>query len=197
MTNLQPILYKWIVIALVAMGLHVVQPCLAAPLQPGQQAPSFSANSSQAGTVTLDALKGKPVILVFYPADYTPGCTVQLCSLRDHYAEVKTAGATVLGINPASVDSHKSFAQKHQLPFPLLEDKQNRIAKAYGVGNSWGFNTRTVFVVGPDGRILFVDEGMPSIEKLLNVITAQKTLPGRVQPKPAAKTSNQPFNNRP
>jgi thioredoxin-dependent peroxiredoxin len=142
----------------------------AKPLKVGSPAPVFSAPSHKAPLLGLEDFKGKPLIVVFYPADFTPGCTVQLCSLRDHYDRVKAAGAEVLAINSADVASHKSFAQKHHLPFHVLADQNNRIAKAFGVGNMWGFNTRTVFVLDETGHVIFRDEGMPSVDTLLNVI---------------------------
>jgi thioredoxin-dependent peroxiredoxin len=117
---------------------------------------------------------GKPMVVVFYPGDNTPGCTVQLCALRDNYKAFKAAGAEVLGVNPASVKSHEEFAAKQKFPFPLLSDKDNKLATSLGVGNMLGFVNRTVFVLDKTGTVVFTEAGMPSPEKLLGVVKGLK-----------------------
>ena len=126
----------------------------------GAPAPQFELPSDEGGTVSLAGLRGKPVVLYFYPKDDTPGCTVQACEFRDHWRDVKERGAVVLGVSPDSVRSHGKFRKKFELPFALLADEDHAVAVAYGV---WGQKTffgrkydgvhRTTFLIGPDGRI--------------------------------------------
>lgn len=118
---------------------------------------------------------GTPVVLVFYPGDMTPGCTLQLTGLRDHKAALAQAGATVYGINPASAESHAAFRSRHDLPFPLLVDKGAKVAKAYGaVRRVFGLTLirRTVIVVGADGRIAFSRHGLPKESDILKAVQA-------------------------
>jgi peroxiredoxin Q/BCP len=110
--------------------------------------------------VALSDLKGKNVILYFYPRDNTPGCTREACAFRDGFAEFKKKGAVVLGVSTDSAQSHDRFVEKFHLPFPLLADEDKKIVQAYGV---WGGKTflgrkfmgthRVTFLIGPDGRI--------------------------------------------
>jgi peroxiredoxin Q/BCP len=126
----------------------------------GDPAPEFSAATNGSGTVSLAGLRGKNVILYFYPRDDTPGCTKEACAFRDHFAEFKKAGAVVLGVSTDPVKSHDKFAAKFKLPFTLLADEDKKIVTAYGV---WGEKTfmgrkyqgthRVTFLIGPDGRI--------------------------------------------
>ncbi len=129
-------------------------------LKEGDKAPEFKAVTDKGESLTLKGLKGKHVVLYFYPKDDTPGCTVQACGLRDAYREFEKAGAVVLGVSPDSVKSHVKFIQKHQLPFTLLADEDKAIAQAYGVwgeksfmGRKYMGNHRVTFLIGPDGRI--------------------------------------------
>lgn len=101
----------------------------------GEQAPDFTLHSDGDEQVTLSALRGKPVILYWYPRDDTPGCTVEACSFRDAYGEFQRAGAVVLGVSTDSVKSHEKFKTKFNLPFPLLSDPEHQVAEQYGV---WG-----------------------------------------------------------
>jgi peroxiredoxin Q/BCP len=127
-------------------------------LQAGDEAPDFSLASDEGETVTLSALRGRPVVFYFYPKDDTPGCTAQACSLRDSYGDILASGAALYGISPDDADSHRSFRAKFALPFPLLVDTDHRVAEAYG---AWGERpsgamgiVRSSFVVDADGRIL-------------------------------------------
>jgi thioredoxin-dependent peroxiredoxin len=129
----------------------------------GDPAPTFTLPSSEGGTVDLESLRGRPVVLYFYPKDDTPGCTRQACAIRDAWDEFARAGAVVLGVSPDSVDSHARFRDKHRLPFPLLADDDHRVAEAYG---AWGEKTRygktsvglirSSFVIDADGRLAAV-----------------------------------------
>lgn len=129
-------------------------------LKEGDDAPSFSAETSGGGKISLADFKGRNVILYFYPKDDTPGCTKEACAFRDHYEEFKKRGAVVLGVSTDPVKSHDKFVEKYKLPFTLLADEDQKIVQTYGV---WGEKTfmgrnyfgthRVTFLIGPDGRI--------------------------------------------
>ncbi|MEP7352352.1 MAG: peroxiredoxin [Acidobacteriota bacterium] len=138
----------------------------AQPLEVGTPAPDFTATSAEGQRVSLSSLRGKNVVLVFYPADDTMVCTQQLCEFRDSWAAVKSANAVVFGVNPAKAARHGAFQKKHKLPFPLLVDAGEKIARAY---NSWGgfAARRTVYLVGPDGVIRYAKRGKPSPAEVL------------------------------
>lgn len=104
-------------------------------LNVGDQAPDFTLKNDAGEDVTLSSLRGKPVILYWYPRDDTPGCTVEACSFRDAYAEFQQAGAVVLGVSTDNTRSHQKFKAKFSLPFPLLSDPDHQVAEQYGV---WG-----------------------------------------------------------
>ena len=130
------------------------------PLQPGDPAPDISAPTQNGQVVSLKQFRGQPVVLYFYPKDNTPGCTTESCGFRDHYAELQSRGAVLLGVSGDFVKSHAKFATKYSLPFPLLADTDLTIAKAFGV---WGEKKfigltfdgihRMTFLIGPDGLI--------------------------------------------
>ena len=129
-------------------------------LKEGDKAPEFAGTTNTGEKLALNDLKGKPIVLYFYPKDDTPGCTVQACGLRDAYDDFERAGAVVLGVSPDPVKSHVKFITKHQLPFTLLADEDKAIAQAYGVwgeksfmGRKYMGNHRVTFLIGPDGRI--------------------------------------------
>jgi peroxiredoxin Q/BCP len=129
-------------------------------LKPGSKAPAFTLPSDAGTTVKLADLSGQKVVLYFYPKDDTTGCTVEACEFRDHWAEVKRAGAVVLGVSPDGVASHAKFKTKFKLPFPLLADEDHKVAEKYGV---WGEKSmygrkyfgirRTTFLIDETGRI--------------------------------------------
>jgi len=129
-------------------------------LKEGDAAPEFTAATNGGGTISLAGLKGKNVILYFYPKDDTSGCTKEACAFRDDFAGFKKRGAVVLGVSTDSVKSHDKFVKKYKLPFTLLADEDKKIVKAYGV---WGPKMlfgyrymgihRVTFLIGPDGRI--------------------------------------------
>src|SRR6187399_2495056 len=106
------------------------------PLQVGSQAPPFALTDENERTVTLKSLKGKPVVLVFYPGDDTTICTKQLCEIRDDWAAFKRLGAAVYGVNGQGAEAHGKFAAKYRFPFPLLVDQGWEMSKAYHAG--WG-----------------------------------------------------------
>lgn len=123
-------------------------------------APDFDLAADDGTRVRLSELRGKKVILYFYPKDDTPGCTTQACGIRDQWREFQERGALVYGISPDSVASHQKFREKYQLPFPLLADEGHEVAEAYGVwkeksmfGRKYWGNERTTFVIDEEGRI--------------------------------------------
>lgn len=129
-------------------------------LKEGDKAPDFTAASSDGKQVSLKDLKGKKVILYFYPKDDTPGCTVEACGFRDGIKKIEKQDAVVLGVSPDSVASHNKFIEKFNLPFILLADEDKTISKAYGVwveksmyGKKYMGVARTTFLIGKDGRI--------------------------------------------
>lgn len=130
-------------------------------LQVGDPAPDFAAPAHTGETVSLAQFRNKQaVVLYFYPKDDTPGCTREACAFRDEWAALQKVGVAVLGVSTDPVKSHAKFAEKYQLPFPLLADEDRKIVTAYGV---WGEKTfmgrkyqgthRVTFLIGKEGRI--------------------------------------------
>jgi peroxiredoxin Q/BCP len=129
-------------------------------LNPGDTAPDFTLSDQEGNEVSLSGLRGKTVVLYFYPKADTPGCTTQACGVRDHRADYETAGAVVLGVSPDPVENVAKFDAKYSLGFPLLADEDHAVAEAYGVwveksnyGRTYMGNERTTFVIAPDGTI--------------------------------------------
>ena len=128
--------------------------------QAGDQAPDFILPVDTGEEVTLSGLRGRSLVLYFYPKDDTPGCTKEACAFRDSYAAFKKKGAVILGVSADSVKSHGKFTEKFNLPFLLLADEDKSIVKAYG---AWGEKSfmgrkyegihRVTFLIGADGRI--------------------------------------------
>ncbi len=132
-------------------------------LKVGDPAPAFSAVATDGSTISLAGLKGRHVILYFYPRDDTPGCTKEACAFRDAYADFQSRGAVVLGVSTDPVKAHVKFTEKFSLPFPLLADESKAIVQAYGVwgeksflGKTYLGTNRVTFHIGPDGRIAHV-----------------------------------------
>jgi thioredoxin-dependent peroxiredoxin len=139
-------------------------------LKKGQMAPEFSLVSSSGDTVRLSDFKGKNnVVLIFYPGDNTPGCTKQLCAVRDDYAGFQAKNAKVFGINPGNGASHKKFIANHSFQFPLLIDEGRKTAREYGC-DGLIFVKRTVFVINREGTIVYTKRGMPSDKEILDTI---------------------------
>jgi thioredoxin-dependent peroxiredoxin len=129
-------------------------------IEEGSVAPDFELPSDDGGRIRLSDLRGRPVVLYFYPRDDTPGCTTQACELRDAYAHFENRGAVVLGVSPDDEASHARFKSKHSLPFTLLADEDHHVSEAYGVwgereyaGKKYMGITRSTFVIDPDGRV--------------------------------------------
>ncbi|MBO3270414.1 thioredoxin-dependent thiol peroxidase [Hymenobacter defluvii] len=129
-------------------------------LQAGDTAPAFTATDQDGNTVSLSDFRGKKVALYFYPKDDTPGCTAQACNLRDHQEELTAKNVQVLGVSTDSEASHKKFALKYDLPFPLLADTDKQLVEAYGVwqekrnyGRAYMGIVRTTFLIDEEGVI--------------------------------------------
>ena len=101
-------------------------------IEPPANAPAFALKATNGATLKLSELKGKPVVIFFYPKDDTPGCTKEACAFRDRLAEIQKLGAVVLGVSADDVASHKKFSEKFSLNFPLLADTDHRMAEQYG-----------------------------------------------------------------
>jgi peroxiredoxin Q/BCP len=126
-------------------------------LAEGMAAPDFTAPSSEGGTLSLHDLKGKIVVLYFYPKDNTPHCTKEACSFRDAKAELQAAGAVVLGVSKDSSESHQKFKEKHGLNYPLLSDPEGAIITAYGAWKKGSIFGRTA--LGMDRCTFVIDRG--------------------------------------
>jgi peroxiredoxin Q/BCP len=129
-------------------------------VEEGQEAPDFVLPSDSGERVRLSELRGRPVVLYFYPRDDTPGCTKQACAIRDSYDEFEERGAVVLGVSTDDETSHVKFKEKYGLPFTLLADTDHEVAGAYGVWKEknfggkkyWGVE-RSTFLIDEQGRI--------------------------------------------
>lgn len=133
---------------------------MAATARVGNKAPDFILPADGGGTAKLSDLRGRKVVLYFYPKDDTPGCTAQACSLRDNLDRLTARGVEVFGVSPDSVASHVKFRAKYDLPYRLLADEGHRVAEAFGVwvektymGRTYHGNERTTFVIGPDATV--------------------------------------------
>lgn len=124
-----------------------------APLTAGAPAPDVTLALHTGEQLRLSALRGKPVVVYFYPKDDTPGCTIEAQEIRDLYQELRRTSAVVIGVSTDAPDSHRAFAEKHALPFLLASDPNGEVARAFGVPLKNGRATRVSFVIGPDGAI--------------------------------------------
>ncbi len=129
-------------------------------VEEGKEAPDFELADDTGEPVRMSGLRGRPVVLYFYPRDDTPGCTTQACSFRDAYGEFEERGAVVLGVSPDTEASHASFKAKHGLPFTLLADPDHEVAERYGVWvekNMYGKKSmgikRSTFVIDEEGKV--------------------------------------------
>jgi len=128
-------------------------------LEEGSKAPAFTLAADDGSKVKLADLKGSPVVLYFYPKDDTPGCTKEACGFRDSYADLQALGAEVWGVSGDDAASHQRYAQRHQLPFPLLVDQGNQLRKAFGVPSVLGLLP---------GRVTYVIDGQGVIRHVFN-----------------------------
>jgi peroxiredoxin Q/BCP len=136
-------------------------------IEEGKPAPDFELQSDSGETVRLSDLRGKPVVLYFYPKDDTPGCTAEACEFRDAYDAYRERGIEILGVSPDDVASHEKFKSKYELPFTLLADPEHATAEAYGV---WGERTfagktymginRSTFLIDEEGNLVRAMRGI-------------------------------------
>jgi peroxiredoxin Q/BCP len=155
---------------------------MAKPLGVGDQAPDLSLPDQHGKPVTLKALRGKQVVLYFYPKDDTPGCTKESCDFRDVESQIMRAGGLILGVSLDGKESHQKFIKKYGLPFPLLSDEDAAVSKAYGVYKEknmygkkhWGIE-RSTFVIDPAGIIKAVFRKVKVDGHADEVLTALKS----------------------
>ena len=129
-------------------------------VEEGKPAPDFELTSDSGETVKLSDLRGKPVVLYFYPKDDTPGCTAQACGIRDDYGQFQDRGAVVLGVSPDDESSHVKFKEKYELPFTLLADPTHEVSEEYGVwteknyaGRKYMGVERSTFLIDSQGTV--------------------------------------------
>jgi peroxiredoxin Q/BCP len=136
------------------------------PLPAGSPAPDFTLRDQDGNAVSLSSLRGKNVVLVFYPRDETPVCRQQLCEFRDAQPLTASKDTVVLGVNPGNQKSHAAFRNRYHLPFRLLVDKGGGVSEKYKAkGFLW--TTRTVYLIGRDGRIRYAQRGKPAPSEVL------------------------------
>jgi len=148
-------------------------------IQVGDKVPVFKAKKQDGGTFEMKDYLGKPLVIYFYPKDFTPGCTTQACSFRDFYQDFQDLGAEVIGISGDTAASHEAFQSKYKLPFVLLSDYDRKIRKAFGVPTSlFGLLPgRVTYVVHPDGTVKMVFNSMSAknhITKALEMVKKMK-----------------------
>ncbi len=152
----------------------------------GDSAPNFSLSDQNGELHSLAQQKGKWTLVYFYPKDDTPGCTQEACTIRDGWQQFKKAGLTVFGISTDSVKSHKKFAEKYELPFPILADENKQVVKAFGVwgpkkfmGREFLGTKRWSFLIDSDGKIQKIYENVKPSEhadEVLEDLEAMKCL---------------------
>ncbi|MGF2039549.1 MAG: peroxiredoxin [Nostoc sp. CmiVER01] len=141
------------------------------PLAVGTDAPAFTAKDTNGNTVSLSDLRGKTVVLYFYPKDDTPGCTKQACSFRDAQAQYQGKDIVILGVSADDEVSHQAFTQKYDLNFPLLADTDKSLIKAFDVDGG-GYAKRVTYVIDPNGKITHVDTSVNTTTHASDVLTA-------------------------
>lgn len=146
-------------------------------LRPGDAAPDFEAPDQRGAPVRLRDLRGRPVVLFFYPADFTPGCTAEVCAFRDDAEALDRAGAAILGVSTQDVGSHAAFAAKHRLPFQLLADPTKQVCKAYGALNLLGYARRVTYLIDAEGRVARAWAHMNPLRHSREVLEALQATP--------------------
>lgn len=126
---------------------------LGEPALPGTAVPALTARDGKGETYALAGLRGKPVVVFFYPKDQTPGCTKEACAFRDVWARYEAANVAVLGVSAGSTEGKAAFAEKHGLPFPLLADERLDWARAFGVRVLFGIPSRVTFLLDKEGKV--------------------------------------------
>lgn len=154
-----------------------------AELTEGTKAPDFTLETDSGEPLKLSSLKGKNVVLYFYPKSDTPGCTTQACGLRDEFPKFGKLDAVILGVSPDPVKKQAKFREKYELPFTILADVDKEVAQAYGVwvekslyGRKYMGNERTTFIIGKDGKIAKIFRKVKPAEHTQLVEDALKAL---------------------
>ena len=143
-------------------------------LTEGMPAPKFEGKDQNGNSIKLSNYIGKKVVLYFYPKDNTPGCTAEACSLRDNYKQLLKNGFVVLGVSPDTEKSHKGFAEKFDLPFPLIADPEKKILTAYGVyGEKVMYGKKVTGVI----RTTFIIDEKGKIEKVIKKVDTKEHAP--------------------
>ena len=144
----------------------------------GDRAPDFEGPTAEGKILGLkDFLGKKNVVLYFYQKDDTPGCTKEACSFRDNLQPIRSLGVEIVGVSVDSAESHKKFSTKFGLPFPLISDKERRIAKAYGVLRITGTTNRVTFIIDKNGKIAKIFPKVDVSKHTGEVIAAIKEIP--------------------
>ena len=148
-------------------------------VEEGSPAPDFELQDDEGDTVTLSALRGKPVVLYFYPRDDTPGCTTEACEFRDAYDRFREQGVEILGVSPDTEASHQRFKAKYELPFTLLADPDHEAAEAYGVwkekkryGKTYQGVERSTFIIDAEGKVARAMRGIQAAGHAAQVLEA-------------------------
>jgi peroxiredoxin Q/BCP len=160
-------------LALLAAAAAGAADAPASPPAEGAPAPEFRLQDQKGEWHSLDAYRGRWLVLYFYPKDFTPGCTKQVCAFRDDITAIRKAGAEVVGVSLDDVNSHAEFAAKHSVPFPLLSDATRSVAKSYGVLSSRGdfvYARRDTFLIDPQGRVARHYENVDPEQNVKNVL---------------------------
>ncbi len=160
-------------------------------LAPGTKAPDFRGVDQDGHPVRLSDFAGRPVVLYFYPADMTTGCTMEACAFRDEQGEFQKLGATVLGVSVQDEASHREFRAKHGLNFPLVADPSKEICRAYNALGLIGMAKRVTYVIGPDGTIVDSFKSInpkPPVERALRVVREKGS--SHAAEAPAASSTN-------
>src|SRR5579885_2925692 len=198
---------RWVVLvaAAVVVAILVLRPRRgeAAMPQEGQPAPDFQGQMVYAGqirAIKLSDYKGYKLVLYFYPKDNTPGCTREACAFRDGFKQFKAAGVYILGCSVDGAQSHASFIQKYNLPFPLLLDPDKKIATAYGAANGipiLGLNRRITFVIDEQSRIIKVYPEVDPSKNPGEILKAYASQPRATpSPLPSAAPTATPVKHR-
>ncbi len=128
-------------------------PASTGEVEVGKPTPAFSLTASDGTKIDSAAMKGKPIVLYFYPKDETPGCTTEACSFRDAWDKLAKSGVIMVGVSTDTDDSHKAFSAHHKLPFHLVSDPDGKLAKLFSVPLSGTFMSRQTIVIGADGNV--------------------------------------------
>jgi peroxiredoxin Q/BCP len=146
-------------------------------LEVGAAAPTLAAVDHEDREVSLEASRGSPIVVYFYPKDGTPGCTEEACAFRDAWDRFVSAGVLVIGVSTDSRESHEKFATEHELPFSLVADEKREWSAAFGVESFMGMNRRVSFLIAPDGRIAKVYPDVDPAQHATEVLADAAALP--------------------